>query len=199
MKKIGIFMAFVAIFIIAILVGIYMYNSTNKTNNDKKIENNLSTNKIVANQIDYSIKNDITIKTNTSEEKISPKATFTLKRKYKECGHTLKEYKQIPEDLVNLTKEEIEERYSEWEIESFTKNSCVLLKEEMGLCGEHYVLRLKDNTIAIYKLEEDGAEVLEELTGISVEYLTQNDKLKIENGINVYGKEELNSMLEDFE
>lgn len=199
MKKIGIILAFVIIFIIAIFVGIHMYNSTNKTNNDKNVENTVNTNKIVVNQIDYSVKNDITIKTNTNEEKISPKATITLKRKYMKCGHVLKEYKHIPEELVNLTKEEVKEKYEDWEIENFTSSALILIKEEVGFCDEHYILRKKEDVIAIYKLDEEGKETLDELTGISVEYLTENDKMEIEKGIKVYGKEELNSMLEDYE
>lgn len=198
MKKIGIILAFVIIFITAIFVGVHMYNSTNKTDNNKKIET-VNTNKIVENQIDYSVKNDITIKTNTNEDKVSPKATITLKRKYMKCGHVLKEYKHIPEELVNLTKEEVEEKYKDWEVEDFTTSSVVLIKEELGFCGEHYILRKKDDVIAIYKLDEQGEETLDELTGIGVEYLTQNDKMEIEKGIPVYGREELNSMLEDYE
>lgn len=199
MKKIGIVLAFIIIFIIAVFVGVKMYNSTNKANNDAKPQNINNTNKIISNEIDYSVKNNITIKTNTNEEKISPKASCTLKRKYTKCGHTLKEYKKIPQELVNLTKEEVEEKYQDWEIETFTTVSLVLIKEEIGFCDEHYILKQKDDVIAIYKLKENGEEVFEELTGITVEYLTKNDKMEIEKGITVYGKEELNSILEDYE
>ena len=198
MKKLGITLVFIIIFIIAVFTGIYIYNSKNKTNNEK-VENTINTNKIVSNQIDYSVKNDITIKTNTNEEKMSPKATVTFKTKYIQCGHILKQYKQIPEELVNLTKDEIEEKYEDWEIESFASLSLILIKEEAGYCNEHYILKQKGDMIAIYKLKENGEETLQEETGISIEYLTENDKMKIEKGITVYGKEELNSILEDYE
>ena len=66
-------------------------------------------------------------------------------------------------------------------------------------CNEHYILKLKDGVIAIYEEKEDESEVLKEMTGISTEYLTENDKMELEKGIKVYGKEELNSMIEDYE
>ena len=133
------------------------------------------------------------------EEKISPKATLTIKKQYTQCGHVINEYKEIPEELVNLTKKELEGRCENYEIEKFSTLSIILQKEESGFCGEHYILKQKDDVIAVYKIKEDGTQSLEDVTGICVEYLTENDKMQIKKGITVYGKEELNSMLEDYE
>lgn len=197
MKKWGIFLGIVIIIAVAIGVGVLLFNSDNKP---KNTVNNVDTNnKTVENQVNYSVKNDITINTNTNEEKISPNATLILKRKYKECGHILKEYKKISNDLVNLTEEELKEKCKEWEIEKFSKMEVILIQETEGVCNEHYVLKQKDGVIAVYRIEQDEQEVLEELTGISTEYLTENDRMEIEQGIQVYGKEELNSILENYE
>lgn len=196
MKKFGIVLSIIIIIIIAICFGIYIYNSENKAENNTnniKITNQTDNNKINNNLINN------TVETNISEEKISPNATLILKRQYKECGHVIKEYKEIPENLVNLTKEELQERYKEWEIENFNPLDVTLIKQEEGICGEHYVLRQSDGMIAVYKIDEEGRENLEEMTGITVEYLTENDKMEIEEGIEVYGKEELNSVLENYE
>ena len=74
-------------------------------------------------------------------------------------------------------------------------------KEMLGRTPEQIkaVRPLKDGVIAIYEEKEDESEVLKEMTGISTEYLTENDKMELEKGIKVYGKEELNSMIEDYE
>lgn len=102
MKKWGIILGSIIIIIVAVCVGVILYNETNKPQN---VINNVDTNKkIIVNEIDYSIKNDITINTNTSEEKISPNATLTLKRKFKECGHIIKEYKEITDEMINLNR-----------------------------------------------------------------------------------------------
>lgn len=197
MKKFGIILSIVIIIIVAICFGIYIYNSQNKTENNTN--NTKITNQTVNNELSNNITNDIIMETNISEEKISPNATLILKRQYKECGHVIKEYKEIPENLVNLTKEELQEKYKEWEIENFNPLDVTLIKQEEGFCGEHYVLRQSEGVIVVYKIDEEGRENLEEMTGISVEYLTENDKMEIEEGIEVYGKEELNSVLENYE
>lgn len=196
MKKWGIIIAFIIIFIIAIFVGNYIYDSNNKEENTIKSEN---TSNSIVNQVDYSVRNDITINTDSEEEKISPNATLILKKHYKECDHTIKEYAEIPEEFVNLTKSEIEKEYPEWEVEKFTPLDIILIKEEDGFCNEHFILKEEQGVIIVYKIDKQGEESLYDTTGISVEYLTESDKLELKNGIKVYGKEELNSMLENYE
>lgn len=196
MKKWGIIIAFIIIFIIAIFVGNYIYDSNNKEENTIKSEN---TSNSIVNQVDYSVRNDITINTDSEEEKISPNATLILKKHYKECDHTIKEYAEIPEEFVNLTKSEIEKEYPEWEVEKFTPLDIILIKEEDGFCNEHFILKEEQGVITVYKIDKQGEESLYDTTGISVEYLTESDKLELKNGIKVYGKEELNSMLENYE
>ena len=196
MKKWGIIIAFIIIFIIAIFVGNYIYDSNNKEENTIKSEN---TSNSIVNQVDYSVRNDITINTDSEEEKISPNATLILKKHYKECDHTIKEYAEIPEEFVNLTKSEIEKEYPEWKVEKFTPLDIILIKEEEGFCNEHFILKEKQGVITVYKIDKQGEESLYDTTGISVEYLTESDKLELKNGIKVYGKEELNSMLENYE
>ena len=196
MKKWGIIIAFIIIFIIAIFVGNYIYDSSNKEENTIKSEN---TSNSIVNQVDYSVRNDITINTDSEEEKISPNATLILKKHYKECDHTIKEYAEIPEEFVNLTKSEIEKEYPEWEVEKFTPLDIILIKEEEGFCNEHFILKEEQGVITVYKIDKQGGESLYDTTGISVEYLTESDKLELKNGIKVYGKEELNSMLENYE
>ena len=196
MKKWGIIIAFIIIFIIAIFVGNYIYDSSNKEENTIKSEN---TSNSIVNQVDYSVRNDITINTDSEEEKISPNATLILKKHYKECDHTIKEYAEIPEEFVNLTKSEIEKEYPEWEVEKFTPLDIILIKEEEGYCNEHFILKEEQGVITVYKIDKQGEESLYDTTGISVEYLTESDKLELKNGIKVYGKEELNSMLENYE
>ena len=196
MKKWGIIIAFIIIFIVAIFVGNYIYDSNNEDKNTVKSEN---TSNSIVNQVDYSVRNDITINTDSEEEKISPNATLILKKHYKECDHTIKEYAEIPEEFVNLTKSEIEKEYPEWEVEKFTPLDIILIKEEEGFCNEHFILKEEQGVITVYKIDKQGEESLYDTTGISVEYLTESDKLELKNGIKVYGKEELNSMLENYE
>ena len=196
MKKWMVILFLIIVIIVAVFIGTSIFKLENNDNNPKQQqEENTNT----ENKIENVMKNDISIDINSEEEKISPNATLILKKTYKECGHSIKDYAAIPEELVNLTKEELEEQYKDWKVEKFTPLDITLTKEIEGKCNEHYILKLKDGVIAIYEEKEDESEVLKEMTGISTEYLTENDKMELEKGIKVYGKEELNSMIEVYE
>jgi len=135
---------------------------------------------------------------NSSEERITPNSLMILKRYYTECEHTINEYIDIPTDLINLTEKELKEKYPTWEVIGFSSGEVTLYKEIEDTCKEHYILKEKSGKINIY-VETDEGEKLYEETDISVEYLTETDLIKIKDGLQVYGKEELNKVLEDFE
>lgn len=136
---------------------------------------------------------------NSSEQKVSPNAIIIAKRHYAKCGHTTKEYLPVTEDMVNLSKSDIEELYKDWKLEGFSSTEIVVSKEEQGICKEHYVLREEDERIVVYTIDENNNEKIFERTGIITKYLPEADKINIENGIFVNGKEALNCLLEDYE
>lgn len=191
---------FVIIVIIAIFSGLYIYKIVNpsKENQNNNNNNDVINNTIIKEEL-YGDKNNILIDTNSNEEKTTPNTSLILKKHYNECNHTIKEYSELPSKSINLTQKEIEEEYKEWNIEEFSSKKIILIKEESGNCNQHYVLKEKNGVIAIYNIDKNGVETLKETTSISVEYLTQTDLLKIKQGIKVYGEEELNSTIEDFE
>jgi len=166
------------------------------------MENSIVENNIVAevkeekNEIENKLE---LLQTDSSAEKTTPHTKLVLKKYYKECGHTINEYARLPEEMVNRTKEEIETEYIEWEIEEFSTEQMKLIKKVEGVCNQHYILRPKDGVVAIYKTDQNGNETLQEETAIATEYLTTEDLEKLENGISVYGEENLNAMIEDFE
>lgn len=139
------------------------------------------------------------IEANSGEEKISPNCSFTEKIYYKKCGHTTSQYLELPQDLVNETEEQLQEKYLDWKIQTFSSNEIILYQEKDGECGEHYLVKDKDGTVTIYQILEDGTEKEYETTGITTEYLTETDKINMEKGIRVNGKQELNQLIEDFE
>lgn len=116
-----------------------------------------------------------------------------------DCGHTKSEYANLPRELVNLTKDEIQEKYQNYEVESFASNEVILYQEKQGNCGEHYMVKDKEGQVAIYQVLEDGTEKELEVTGITTEYLPETDKINMKNGIEVNGKQDLNQLIEDYE
>ena len=135
-----------------------------------------------------------------TKEKVSANSQLILKKYFKQCDHTINEYVEMPQELVNLTKEEVQNKYNDWKVIGFEPNKVTLYKEFDDMCGEHFKLKIEEGKIVIYQINKEGKQSIYEKTNISSEYLTQTDLISIENdGLDVYGKEELNKIIEDFE
>ena len=134
-----------------------------------------------------------------TEEKLAANAILILKKYYRKCEHTINEYVELPQELVNMTEEEVQAQYLDWEVIGFEKGKLTLYKEFDDVCQEHFKLRLEEGNVVVYIVNSDGKESLYEKTGISSEYLTETDLINMQDGLEIYGKEELNQIIEDFE
>ena len=134
-----------------------------------------------------------------TEEKLASNAILILKKYYRKCEHTINEYVELPQELVNMTEEEVQAQYLDWEVIGFEKGKLTLYKEFDDLCQEHFKLRLEEGNVVVYIVNSEGKESLYEKTGISSEYLTETDLINMQDGLEIYGKEELNQIIEDFE
>ena len=143
--------------------------------------------------------NQNTAEVSSTEEKVAANAILILKKYYTKCDHTINEYVELPKELVNLTKEQVQEKYSDWEVIGFEKGKITLYKEFDDVCGEHFKLKIEDGKVVVYTVNNDGTETLYEKTNISSEYLTETDLINMQDGLEIYGKEELNQVIEDFE
>ena len=143
--------------------------------------------------------NQNTREVSSTEEKVAANAILILKKYYTKCDHTINEYVELPKELVNLTKEQVQEKYADWQVIGFEKGKITLYKEFDDVCGEHFKLKIEDGKVVVYTVNNDGTETLYEKTNISSEYLTETDLLNMQDGLEIYGKEELNQVIEDFE
>ena len=191
MKKLIIFIIMLLIFLASCGIGYFYLNTRTDQRNDSKADEGVTV-----------IKNDVeneTISTETTEEKISPNAELTEVVLYKKCGHEIAKSSKVPRDIVNLDEKEFEEKYKEYKIEEFSDKQVSIYNEVDKMCPEHYKIGVAEGVINIYRKDEDGEEELYEMTNISLEYLPEEEKIKLENGIEIIGEEELNSVLENLE
>ena len=173
--------------IMGVVLGVSVYNK-NKTDQINTVQD-----KKLAEE------NTATIYTASIEEKVSPNAKILQKVYYTGCDHLLKETKDIPENLVNKNKEEVEKYYKDWNVDSFSKNEIIIYKEESGFCNQHYLIKEHNGVLGIYTIDENGKITLKEDTEIQTMYLPEADLEKVKQGIEAVGNMELNSALEDFE
>lgn len=202
-NKIITILVVILVILLAMIAGVYIYKSQNNASTgETSTENNIGlADKVTDECVEEweEMQNDLnSINVNTSDEKLSPNCSFTFKRHYLVCDHTTNEYVNIPEKMVNATYDVLQKNYEDWNIEKFSSNEVILSKDFEGECGEHYILRNVDGNIVVFKIE-NGIEEEYEKTDIAVDYLTETDKISFENGLKIYGKENLSQILEDFE
>ena len=139
------------------------------------------------------------VRTNSEEEKVSPNCVLTLKVYYNNCGHLIEKRESIKVTEVNLTEDELKNKFPEWEVQKFTSAEIVLYKEVNEFCNQHFLLKEEEGYISIYKLNEDNSTEFFRMTEIPTEYLAEDDLKQIKDGIKIYTEKELNKALEDFE
>ena len=191
----------IASIISAIIIAVITYIIFNQNEDEEKIpESNTYTSELVEDECteEYVEEQNTTTVTST-EEKVAANAILILKKYYVQCDHTINEYVELPQELVNMTKEEVQAHYPDWKVIGFEKGKVTLYKEFDDLCGEHFKLKVEDGKISVYITNKDGSESLYEKTNISSEYLTETDLINMQDGLEIYGKEELNQIIEDFE
>lgn len=193
----------IAIVLIAISILIIMYIILNQNKEEQVPELNtyISKEEVIEDECTDEYEKDIqnTTAVSSAEEKVSANAILILKKYYKQCEHTVNEYVELPQELINMTKEEVQAQYPEWDVIGFEKGKVTLYKEFDDVCGEHFKLKIEEGKVVVYIVDKDGSESAYERTNISSEYLTETDLINMQDGLEIYGKEELNQILEDFE
>ena len=194
MKKWLVTIVVFIIFLIGMIISYFLFleNKTSQNevqNTDKIAEENKINN---TNNVDV-------VLTSYSGFKVTPSTVIVFETKHKECNHTEIKEEKANEDIINMNEEELQKKYKDWTIKQFSIKKIVLYNEKEGYCDEHYILKEKDGFIGVFRTNGESKEELVNLTSIAVQYLPETDRLNIENGLKIYGKDNLNKTLEDFE
>ena len=200
MNKIIMILIVILVILGAVIIGMEVYLNSNPKVAEIENSSNVALSEKVTDECteEWNAIQTNTLEANSSEIRLSPNCSITFKKHYTGCNHTTNEYTNIPEELVNMDKQSVQERYPDWDITEFQSNEVIMKKDLEGECGEHYVLRDIDNIIVVFKVE-NGVEQEYEKTSISTEYLPETDKISFKDGLEVNGKENLSQVLEDYE
>ncbi len=198
MNKTIIILLAIVVIIAAMVTAVFVYMPEEENREEVEVQN-VAVENTINEQENVTENTTNMVETNANEERISPNAFITFKQTYKECGHTTSEFVEVPEEFVNLSEDELKERYTDWNVEKFTDTDIVLSKEVEGSCNEHYAVRDVNGTVTVFHILEDGTEEEYMITDIATEYLTDTDKIEMKKGIKVNGKQNLNQLIEDYE
>lgn len=181
----------IALFAIGVLIGVYFYK-------EGQVQDSNVSNRQLAEELKSNNENEA-ISTSAEEEKLSLNCTIIERQYFKGCDHLIKNIKDVPEELINSTKEQVEEKYNGWTLDSFSSNEVIVSQEKDGYCGQHYVIREHNGVLGIYTLNEDKTEEFKEDTEIATRYLPDEDIEKLKEGIKAIGDDQLHRVLGDFE
>ncbi len=201
MRKSIIILAILVLFILGTIIGVIAIKNFSGEEEKEKVaeQNQEEIYDECTDEYEEMVQSNTLVQETSSEgEKISPNCSIIFKRYYKDCGHTIEQYASIPTELVNKTQEDLQQQYEGWTIEQFSRNQIVLYRDFDSECGEHYILKEKDGKVAVYLKTGDIEELVEE-TDIATEFLTETDRIELQNGIEANGRAELNQLIEDYE
>lgn len=202
MKKSIIISAIIVLFILGTVIGtilIKKFSDQKKTETQIAEQNQEEIYDECTDEYEEMVESNTLVEETSSEgEKISPNCSIVFRRHYNDCGHTIEQYSSVPTELVNKTEEDLQQQYEGWTIEEFSRNQIILYREFDSECGEHYILREKDGKVVVYLKTGDTEELVEE-TDIATEFLTETDRIELQNGIEANGRVELNQLIEDYE
>lgn len=190
MRKMYVTIVIVLSLIICMLVAIIIGLSVSR--------NKISDGYKYANQVENNELNE-TISATNVEEQVKPTANIFMKQYYKSCGHTITEKYGVPEEIVNMNKEEVKKYYYDWNLEKFSDKELVITRDNPGLCEEHFVIRDVEGSVIVYNYDNEKNEKIYLTTQISTKYLPKEDIAKLQQGINIIGKDNLYELLQDYE
>lgn len=193
-KSLIILSIFFSILLVLVIVFFIIKQYDNKSfKNENLIVNETGENKRIG-----SDENSI-ITSNKEQEIVGPNAKLTIKTYYKKCGHYVLEEYVVPEEIVNMNEKEVEKYYFDWKLNKFSDKQIIIYKELAEMCNEHYIVKSVDGMINVYNKNESNEENLVYETKIFTKYLPKEDQTKLKEGINIIGKENLSSLIEDYE
>lgn len=166
----------------------------------KSSSENIASENISGNVVDVSGANEISVETSNSVGKILPTTKIVVETKYQDCKHTTSKEYEATDELINLNEAELKKLYPDVIVKNFSEEEVELYRLAEGLCEDHYKLSVNgDGLIEVYNLDEDYDLNLYETTDISTEYLPDEDVANLQEGIYLYGADELSATLESFE
>ncbi len=136
-------------------------------------------------------------------EIIGPNTIIEYRTYYTECKHEITETANPEKHMINMTKKNFEgfikNNHPKWNVEDFSHEKIIIFIEKNHLCQNHYVIGEKNGKIAVFRIDENGERVLDQIyNDAPISLLKEIDQEKIIKGIVTDSKEELSDKLEDY-
>lgn len=131
--------------------------------------------------------------------KITPSTKIKYEYYYKKDNITEYFEDVPPYFFINLTRNDLENKFKDWNIKSFSEKEVVMQKVLDEESTQHYILSEYDGYIAIFYEKEINGTNLKDITSIHINSFPPEEQEKIKKGIKIKGKEELIKILQDYD
>lgn len=135
----------------------------------------------------------------TTVSQIQPYTKMVYEYYYPKDGITKEQEDTPPYFLLDLTMEDVQKMYEDWQIITFSDKKVVMRKTMEGKSDERYVVGEKDGYVAVFYEEPKNGVRLHQITHTPVSSLPKEDQERLKNGISVLGDSNLSKILEDYE
>lgn len=201
---------------IALLVGIlcffisfYMYRNISNTVNNI---NEKAQSEVYA-QNDTSMNNDKdeeetktseynketnTLKMVMADNTINESTKMVYQYYYKDEGKMEESEEVPPYFLLGFDFNDMLEYYPDWQIVSFSGEEVVMRKIVDEKKENSFIITQKDGYIAVYYEDENKGEILYQMTETPISVLTQEEQVRLNDGIIVKGEYELTKILAEY-
>lgn len=127
-------------------------------------------------------------------ERLGAEGKVYLQVHYTKCGHTV-ETDVTDKEYIGMTKQDIEDEFSNAQLQSFSKDKAVLVVETPSICTLHFIVKYEEGKLNIYQPQgEDARPKLYK----SIEMDTIADPA-LEEGVVFDSLEQVESYLENLE
>lgn len=131
--------------------------------------------------------------------RITPSTKLVYEYYYEGDGQTKREEEVPPYFLLDMTREDIEEKYPDWQLKSFSNSEVVMRKNIAGKIKERYIIGEYDGYVAVFFEQPVDGVSLRELTDTPISSLTEEEQTKLKIGISILGEEALINAMENYE
>ena len=132
------------------------------------------------------------------KNKITPSTKLVYEYYYPITGEKETKEETAPYFMVDLTFDDLQKYYSDWQVTYFSADKVVMQKKVYDEKGQKYIIGEKDGKLTVFWETDTDGEIIKEVTDIYVSSLPAEEQEKIRKGIEVIGEESLINILQDY-
>ena len=133
-----------------------------------------------------------------SMEKITPNTKMVYEYYYPALGETDVTEENAPYFMVNLTFDDLQKYYDDWQVTYFSAQKVVMRREVYDERNQRYIVGEKNGYVAVFYENDKDGEIVREITNIPVSALPSEEQKRLYEGINVIGDDKLMRILQDY-